>query len=1338
MFNFFNSEEEKEKEKEKQKKQKLTLNLNLDQKPKRQKLTLSSGVKIKGSETLDDLEGDEEFQEVSERFLESVGEQPDDVFEYLRDSDFNIYSAFKRVSETDKFTDQQKQDYAYLRSRFDNADLGSMKQFFGLIKDAGIDIATDPLAILSAIFTPVTGGTSLAARQAVSSGISKGAKAVIKSTAITGAEAGAWTGVENHFRQNKEINVGLRKMYSNPELASSTAIGLLTGGVVGGLVQKNALFNSKMNRLYSNDEYRKDAGSEILFQANKAKDEVLSKTIGSPWRVLKTLSKYSSKASELGTKISDQFSKGITERTRKVVPWAFYENLKDRQGDYIALLDNAIAPIRKTGDILPEDEIAVIRILRGEDGSKYSQEVQDAAKNLRSFFDTIFDDAIEAGLIKEEARGTNYFTRSWNREAIEQNRPAFRQRLIESGGLSEKEIAKVDNIIDGMLNKQNELYSSHSILLTQARTFRNLNDLDFEDFLTNDLIPVSLNYAMNAAKSIQHERTFLKGASRMKVVVRETGEEVSEELSEKDRLRFYKQDNLQRFRANFIDPINKELKEVRGKGLSNRDQKKIEKLYESVTGQVNYYDSGVAQGIYDFTKLSNAIAYLPLATVTSLTEGFIPLTKAPTNSAVKGYQDAIAKGHKIFTKEAKDLLKEKHTISDDELIREMNSVMIAVDESMADFTNRLSGEGLQNEFLKKVARGFYRVNLLVPWTKTVQLAAFSTGKDMIRNNLEKLSKLSKEGVDILEVDAPMKIQRLRGELFDLGIDIEDGIKWFDKGRNTEDAYYRQIIKGAGRFTNSVILPTGREAGRVPLYMTNPKFDILTQFLSYPTVFTNTILKNYARAAVQNPGVNAPKAVAFAAMATSVAKATNYWRSSEEKREEYDNEDVDWRNTVAAMQRVGLLGPLEYAKRYTEAVSYGQGPLTGILNLGGPVLGDVVGMFLYNRGLLETAARKAPLIGVKNIFNRKVGDVMEEYTGFRDPYTPLQKAAKERDKERRKALQDLSRRLSGTTTGSSLFRTDLAKTRLAKFEGGEISEDFPVPNVKKEPSEMINKATGLPYEAEMERLGMEDGGLLVSIGVAPVSEKQIGKLKKGLKKRKAKRDGGEIRQQYAFGDRIKKALKRRGEIQVQNAEYIKKPRKELLIDAKHAIADILLGADKRDIEDLDQRTIDALINNIDKIENEKERTAALKDIDRYEAGTPVANLSSPIFNALRHAKLSYEYGDKPFARSALIAKEQAQSRGIAYKGDFKTDLTEAESRAEKIDALNNVAAFRIKDENPNLDDQQFNEEFIKRFNESANTPTAQLKPGKHFYLRESNAIGVKMPSMFIHPSAKFTN
>ena len=331
-----------------------------------------------------------------------------------------------------------------------------------------------------------------------------------------------------------------------------------------------------------------------------------------------------------------------------------------------------------------------------------------------------------------------------------------------------------------------------------------------------------------------------------------------------------------------------------------------------------------------------------------------------------------------------------------------------------------------------------------------------------------------------------------------------------------------------------------------------------------------------------------------------------------------------------------------------------------------------------------------------------------------------------------------------------------------FTGGAVSEDYPVPNVISDPSERINPYTGQPYDAEMERLGFKDGGsgdkrivgitkdgkyyltnygkgsilvknapkklvakwkrlqkkdggLMVSIGVSPISEKQISKIEKALKKRKAKRDGGYIRQQYGFGDVVKKALKRRA--------------KKTLQDTKYALSEVLIGAGKEDINDLDQRTINALINNIDKIENEKERTAALKDIDRYKAGTPIPNLSSPFFNALRHAKLSYEYGDKAVARPALIAKERAQSKGIFYKGDFKTDLTEAESRAEKIDALNNVASFNIKDEYPDLDEEGFNQEFLNRFNKSSITPREDLQPGVDFYLRESDAVGVAMPSIF---------
>jgi hypothetical protein len=53
--------------------------------------------------------------------------------------------------QSGKFTDQQKQDYAYLRSKFDKADMGSFKQYAELIKDATLDIVTDPTAIAAAL-----------------------------------------------------------------------------------------------------------------------------------------------------------------------------------------------------------------------------------------------------------------------------------------------------------------------------------------------------------------------------------------------------------------------------------------------------------------------------------------------------------------------------------------------------------------------------------------------------------------------------------------------------------------------------------------------------------------------------------------------------------------------------------------------------------------------------------------------------------------------------------------------------------------------------------------------------------------------------------------------------------------------------------------------------------------------------------------------------------------------------------------------------------------------------------------------------------------------------------
>jgi len=1058
----------------------------------------SSLSSFSNSYTLDDLEKDDEFQKTSERFLESVGEKSDDVFEYLRDSDFNLYSGMNRAMQSGKFTDQQKQDYAYLRSKFDNADMGSFKQYAELIKDAGIDIATDPTAILAAVATPITGGTSFASRQGIAIGFNKAAKAIAKNklkdtpipkedmiklgkkqirkaTAITGAEVGAWTGLDNHFRQNTEINVGLRKLYSAPELVGSAALGTITGGVFGNLAQRHRLYNEDLNRLFTNDEYRKDAGSELLFKARKAKDTLLANTVGNPTRILRTTSEYAPAAKELGEKFSEEFSKQIGKRTTRRIGFSFSEDLNNTRGNFLLEFDAAVKPIRKTGHITKDNELAVIRILRGASDEGASDEVKATVLNLRKFYDKILKEAEEAGL--EAPRIENYFPRSWNRQAIQEDPEGFKKLLLSENveGITTK---NVDDVIEEMLDKQNELYSSHSILLTQARTFRNLKDNNFEKYLTNDLVPVTTNYYMNAAKSIEHKNSFLLNKEQYKKVLKDKGVSF---LSNEDQ-----------FIERYITPMNSQLRKVRGKGLTAKDKKRIINLYKSVTGQVNYFDSGLIQGIYDTTKLANAMAYLPLATLSSVTEAMIPLAKAPLNSNIKGMQSAVTRGHKIFTTEIGSLLKEKHNMTPDEIIREMNGVFIAVDEAMGDVTNRISGEGLQNEFLKKQARRFYRFNLLVPWTKTVQLASFSTGKDLIRDNLTKLNKFKTGGEDILSEIAPMKIQKLRSELFDLGIDVEDGIRWLDAGAKQSDAFYNeQLVRGAGRFTNSIILPTARESARVPTYMTNPKIDIFTQFLRYPTVFGNTILKNFARDTINNPATNAPKVAAFVAMSTNVAKATNYWRTSEENRERMDSGEDAWKDTLKAYQRVGLLGPIEYGVRFTEALAYGQNPAIATANLGGPVLNDIVGMTLYNRGLLETGARKLPLIGTKNL--------MKKYTGF-EPYTPIQQIAKERDKKNREAFEKYAEIATGTeevVEGFSDrfeklegFRSNFNKGgRVGYAQGLGVSKD--VSDVKNEPENRIDPFTGQPYavqsqslqtslvreneQDQMVRLGLQEGG-----------------------------------------------------------------------------------------------------------------------------------------------------------------------------------------------------------------------------------------------------------------------
>jgi hypothetical protein len=1073
--------------------------------------------------TLDDLESNDEFQEISERFLTSIGENSNDIFEYLRDSDFNLYTGMQRAMQTGNFTDQQKKDYAFLRSRFDGADMGSLKQYLELIKDSSVDMVTDPTLAAAVLTTPISGGTSFLARAALGKGATEAAKLVSKSqiknitpqkfnkllqdrtklsAGITGAEVGAWTGADNYFRQKTELNTDMRKMFSTPELVGSGLLGAIGGAAFGGLSQVSANFPLKMLKKYSDDNYRLDANSDFMYNARRILDIARSKTIGKSVSFLKQPAKLSNTANKFGQVIDETFQQGITSLSKKRQGYSYIEDLSNRKGNYFLKFDEALAPIRPNGTLSDIDEIAVLKILRGANpnNNNFSDQQRKSASLLRTFFDNIYEDAVEAGIPIEKVE--NYFPRSWNREAIEKDRPSFEKALVDNDIVEQKDVREV---VNGMLNKQNELYASHSNLITQARKFKNLDDNKFDKYLNNNLLEVTVDYYSNAARIIQQEESFLKGAPRLSV----TG---TTKIGEQDALLAYRNSNLERFKANWTNKINDELEEY-GKRLSIRDEQRLNDVYKSVTGQLEYFD-GVVQGVYETYKLANAMAYLPLATVSSLTEAMIPFTKAKPSSAVKGTLEGIKNADKIFKEEAAGFIKDKYKLSDEQVRKEMAQVWIGIDEAMGDVTNRLSGEGLQNKFLRKAARGFYRLNLLVPWTKTVQLSSFSTGKDLIRDNLQKLAGLQNQGVKIFDeeqilVDSINKsknktgfqaiienvplfkeitrnkdlerVQVLKSQLFDLGIDVEDGVRWVKSGASLDSNFYKnQLIRGAGRFANQVILQTSREGGKLPTYFNSPRFDIFTQFLRYPTMFSNTILKNFARDTITNPLSNIPRIAGFAILATSVALATNYWRASEEVRAQMDAEKDIQTNIIRAFQRVGLLGPIEYTLRYNQALEYTPNPLVAGASLLGPVAGDVVNSIAYNRGFLETAARKAPLVGTKGLIDRYAGDYLEDLTGVREPYTPLRKYFREGDKAARRFLM--------REEGESTRPTFRKFKRRNLFEGGEVEKD--VPSVKNEPENRIDPYTGLPYAAQsdivkssierenineqMDRLGFAEG------------------------------------------------------------------------------------------------------------------------------------------------------------------------------------------------------------------------------------------------------------------------
>lgn len=979
---------------------------------------------VQRNETLDDLEKDDSFMEDAELFLGYVGD--DDIFETLRDSDYNIYKGVKRAVESKDWPVEVKQAYARLRTRFDSADTGSFNQWVDATIDIGVDVVTDPITIATLLLSPFTGGASLAGRQAAATaarvGVKRFAKSRLASATTLGAADGAvWSGVDDWARQKTEESVGLRDSISGAQVLGTAAAGGLLGGFIGKLVDRRAI-NETVRSL---DERAVQEQSRIMF-GERGISKFIAKTIGKPASFLDPYTKVSKTAKSLQQLLRYDLGRGWgSDKIREVSGPDYFRNFHNIAGDYTTRVKQIVEPltfnrngVKMTSDV-NDALITAVRTGNSEDAT-----IHKAASGIRTILDEMKQRQIDLGLIQENDI-TNYFPRVWNRDAIIKNEDKFKQLLMEVGEAEDD--LEAGRILEGILDKKNQVLASGAPVAGGSslapRKFQNItDDTVFDEFLDNDFVEVLHNYTLQTSKNIAKVETF---------GVR----------------------NLEEFRTKWLDPLVNEAKES-GVELSRNQRSNIIDLYKYSTGEGVEYFEGKIGAIKDWTALGYQVSLLPLATLSSLTEIVLPLTRVSTPTYMKGLSQGLGAGFKKLTIDMLDTLKVKHNMSKPQVFRELNRFMLALDQGVADGVERLAGEGLRSSSARKWQNRFFKTNFLTQWTQIVQATSYITGKDLITTNLSDIAKAKNRN--------SRSIIRKINELADLGVDYKQGLKWVQGGRKTDDSFYEQIQQGAATFVNEVILPTSREAGTKSHIMSNPKTDILFQFMGYPAAFSNVVLKNMAKEMVDSPIRGTMKVAVGGMIMTEMARYGNWIRSQGESENGVSPAEA----RLEALYRWGGNGlMLDMFRRGQELAQATGNPAAAIGGFLGPLPGEVITSIAYRRGPAQILGSKVPGYGAGYaIFGE---DGMDDYNSW----------LREQDK---KILEIMSGQEGGK--------------RLARATGGLVQ----VPQAPAEPDRRIDKLTGRPY-AEQAGPVMSDPTDPMGRLLAPRQQFAVGGLVKALRK-----------------------------------------------------------------------------------------------------------------------------------------------------------------------------------------------------------------------------------------------
>jgi GH24 family phage-related lysozyme (muramidase) len=744
-----------------------------------------------------------------------------------------------------------------------------------------------------------------------------------------------------------------------------------------------------------------------------------SRWLGKASGVLSPFAKVSSTAKILQEKFSHEI--GIDWKVNsRLVGKDFFETQREIQGrffeDYRAIVEPLATSkfLRRNKDnakLADEVNNALMLAVRGQKATsangltaEMNKAINKSSVGVKKLYKQMGSELKEAGLIENEV--ADYIPRSWNRKAIFENQKGL-AKLFEDQGVVPK--GKGMETVKDMLKIDNQLDSGGSggFFFSAKRSFDNIKkDADFQEFLDTD-VRASMNlYTFQAAKGLAKVRA---------LGVR----------------------NEKEFKSFYIDRIRKEMAEA-GETFTKKDAERITRVYRTTTSENLNRFGKYSQGAVDGYGLINRVAYLGLATVSSLTEVFLNVSKSGFRNSFKGLGEAMELSYKGATGNMQAKLMSQHGITAAEARAEMRKFSLGMDMGLTQLENRLGGDDLQTKWMQKASSGFFKMTLLEDWTKFVQTSSFMSGKNLIEENIQAL---------VAHGAKPLgkRQNTLIGELAELDIDYKDAMKWYKNGaKRNEEFYDKTFLAGAARYANSVILQPSGMSNLKPLLFSNPKTSIAFQLMGYPAAFTNTVLKGSIKQITKDVRSGDPRNVGKVAVTAlsmvQVARIMNDWRS-DGKSEEKGTGDA----LFQAVKRVGGLGILadNITKSY-DAAKYNQSVLGyGTLPFG-PLATDALSV--GRRGITPTLVRKIPaaLSPVQKILGIVDEEAAEIFKADMDHF--IYKADKSLSEFEQGFIPEFE-----------------ADEGMLGFATGGIVKD--VPNVPTEPDERIDKITGLPYNAQ---------------------------------------------------------------------------------------------------------------------------------------------------------------------------------------------------------------------------------------------------------------------------------